>query len=57
MAIASKEARETRFWLRVLKASNVVNLDFDQELKAAEELVRILTAIVKTTGKDKPTQN
>jgi len=50
MSIARKEARETLYWLRLLKESEVVSgtklTDITQE---ADELVRILTAIVKTS--------
>jgi four helix bundle protein len=49
MCIAAKEARETRYWLRLLQASQLVERDYAQELAAAEEIVRILTSIVKTT--------
>jgi four helix bundle protein len=48
MSIASKEARETRYWLRLLKYSEMTNLNVDADLKAIIELVRLLTAIVKT---------
>ena len=48
MSIALKEARETRYWLRLLQQSQLVSLDFSAQLDSAEELVRILTAIVKT---------
>ena len=51
MAIASKEARETRYWLRLLCDGKLVNLDLVYELNAVDELVRILTAIVKTSSK------
>ena len=50
MAIASKEARETRFWLRLLRESELVQLDVMDELNSVSELIRILTSIVKTTG-------
>jgi four helix bundle protein len=50
MTIASKEARETRYWLRLLQASRLTPVSVDAELASVEELVRILTAIVKTTG-------
>jgi four helix bundle protein len=50
MTIASKEARETAYWLRLLDASDLVEgLEVQAELKLADELVRLLTAIVKTT--------
>jgi four helix bundle protein len=50
MAIARKEARETLYWLKLLKASEIIDAsklsDITQE---ADELVRILTSIVKTS--------
>jgi four helix bundle protein len=48
MSIASKEARETRYWLRLLKASKLVDLNYDEQLQKAEEIVKLLTSIVKT---------
>lgn len=48
MSIASKEARETLYWLKLLKASELVVLDFQPLIGDREELIRILTAIVKT---------
>lgn len=50
MAIASKEARETRYWLRLLKGSGIAGVDVDEELQGVEELIRIITAIVKTAS-------
>jgi len=49
MGIASREARETNYWLRLLRDSKTVPVTritplIDESL----ELVRILTAIVKT---------
>jgi four helix bundle protein len=49
MSVASKEARETQYWLRLLQASQIVNIDVSQQLNHVNELIRILT-IVKTTG-------
>lgn len=50
MSIASKEARETHYWLRLLDASRLVDLDFSSALRHADELVRMLTALVKSTA-------
>ena len=50
MAIASKEARETKYWLRLLRESELVDIDVTNELNSANEIIRILTSIVKTTG-------
>ena len=49
MSIASKEARETKYWLRLLKKSQLVDIDMTNQIDQADELVRILTSIVKTT--------
>jgi four helix bundle protein len=50
MAIASKEARESRYWLRLLSDSGIVkDYDFSELLSEIDEIVRILTKIVKTT--------
>lgn len=48
MAIASKEARETRYWLRLLNKSKLVEYDYKNYLNKIDELIRIITAIVKT---------
>jgi four helix bundle protein len=48
MSIASKEARETRYWLRLLKESKLVDLNYDEQLQNIDEIVRLLTSIVKT---------
>jgi four helix bundle protein len=51
MALASNEARETVYWLRLLSDSDLVpDLDVAAELTHAQELVRMLTSIVKTTA-------
>jgi four helix bundle protein len=46
MSIASKEARECRFWLRLLQDACLA--DTHRHLAACEELIRMLTSIVKT---------
>jgi four helix bundle protein len=53
MSIASKEARETRYWLRLLRDSQMVGVSYIEELlRESEELVSMLTAIVKTTDQN-----
>ena len=50
MCIASKEAREANYWLRLLTDAGILMEENDKELLAAsEELVKMLTSIVKTT--------
>jgi four helix bundle protein len=50
MSIASKEARETHYWLRLLRDSKIVS---NSRISALEdenlELIKVLTAIVKTS--------
>ena len=54
MGIASKEAKETHYWLRLIRDSQVLSHDQIQlRLKEAEELIRILTAIVKTAQRSR----
>ena len=49
MSISRKEARETLYWLRLLKAADIVEANkLDDITREADELVRILTSIVKT---------
>jgi len=57
MGISSKEARETRYWLRLIHASPHFKVDVKEQLKNVEELVRMLTSIVKTTQNKINTKN
>ncbi|GMR00595.1 MAG: four helix bundle protein [Zetaproteobacteria bacterium] len=51
MSIASKEARETNYWLRLLSQSGYLEhyQKKDELLGATESIVNIITKIVKTT--------
>lgn len=50
LSIASKEARETCYWLRLLRDSNTIaKNEADALLSEAESIVNILTSIVKST--------
>ena len=49
MAIASKEARETNYWLRLLIKSGVLSEKMcGSMLTESEEIIKLLTSIVKT---------
>ena len=51
MAIASKEARETHYWLRLLCAADYLSaqdVHVTTLLAQSEELIKLLTSIVKT---------
>ena len=57
MCIASKEAREAHYWLRLINDSGIIeNNKIKNLLEASEELVKILTSIVKT-GYTEKTKN
>ncbi|MEE4257126.1 MAG: four helix bundle protein [Bacteroidales bacterium] len=49
MSIASKEAREAYYWLRLLNDSKLVNIDFSSYLAEISSIINVLTKIVKTT--------
>ena len=54
MSISRKEARETLYWIKLLEATEVVTSDKIKGLKTeADEVVRILTSIVKTAQQRK----
>ena len=48
MAIASKEAREAKYWLTLLEKSKIVAIDCSTLSNEIDEIIRIITAIVKT---------
>ena|SRR3989344_2363513 len=47
--IALKEARETRYWLKLLRESAITQVDLLSYLEDIEGLINILTKITKTT--------
>lgn len=49
MTISSKEARETLYWLKLIQMSNLSKIDVEKYITSVDEIVRILTSIVKTT--------
>jgi four helix bundle protein len=51
MSIASKEARETRYWLKLLDKSQIVTINYQLCLQEVESIINILTKIVKTSSK------
>ena len=50
MSIASKEARETKYWIRLLEQSKLVETDYSSALINIDHILNILTKIVKTTS-------
>lgn len=54
MSIASKEARETSYWLRLLRDSNILDeTDVTLLLAESDAIIKILTSIVKTTAQQR----
>jgi four helix bundle protein len=49
MGIAEKEARESRYWFRIVKATLVDDAEVDALIQEADELVRILATIIQKT--------
>src|SRR5512145_1118147 len=50
MSIALKEARETHYWLRVIRDSGLANgREMEAHIPACQELVKILSSITLTT--------
>lgn len=56
MSIASKEARETKYWLSLLKMSKLVDTDIDDCLSEVNSIINILTKIVKTSQQNIETE-
>ncbi|GAB2527980.1 four helix bundle protein [Rufibacter soli] len=53
LTIALKEARETSYWLRLLKDSEIISVSsFDSVHKECEELIKILKSIILTSKKN-----
>jgi four helix bundle protein len=49
MSIASKEARESNYWLRLLRDSKTIGtIEVETLLNESESIINMLTAIVKT---------
>jgi four helix bundle protein len=49
LSIASKEARETRYWLRLLDKSELVDINVSSNLEQIQHIINILTKIIKTS--------
>lgn len=49
LCIASKEARETKYWLMLLNESKLINIDYDAIIQSSNHIINILTKIIKTS--------
>jgi len=52
LSIANKEARETKYWLKLYQSSNLVQIEVDSYLKEIESIINILTKIIKTSSEN-----
>ncbi len=58
LQIAYKEARESKFWLRLFKDSDILEQPLADSLIAdAEEIIKILVSILKTTKENNTRRN
>lgn len=48
LIIAHKEARETKYWLRLLESGKFINENLDKYIDKINELIALLTSIIKT---------
>jgi len=49
LTIAFKEAKETNYWLRLLRDSGLAGSNLSSHLQDSDELIRILNAITRKT--------
>ena len=49
LSIASKEARETKYWLKLLNKSELTKISVDDHLIEIEHIINIITKIIKTS--------
>ncbi len=52
MTIASKEARETKYWIELIQYGKFLDIDFTEYINDINEIIRLLTAIIKSLSKD-----
>ncbi len=53
LSIASKEARETKYWLRLLNKSELTQIKVDSYLIEIEHIINIIIKIIKTSKEAK----
>jgi four helix bundle protein len=54
MTIASKEARESKYWLELVKDSKLISYNIDGLINLNDEIIKILNSIILTSqGKPK----
>jgi four helix bundle protein len=56
LSIASKEARETLYWLNLIKSNDFDTQKCEALISETEEIIKILTSSVKTAQKNEKTK-
>ncbi len=52
MAISSKEARETNYWLRLIRDTHLLkDINLTNLINESEEIIKIISSIIKTSQK------
>jgi four helix bundle protein len=49
ISIANKEARETKYWLRLLDKSELTKIEVQEYITEIEHIINIITKIIKTS--------
>lgn len=52
MSIALKEAQETNYWLLLFQESKLVDFNYSHYITLSEEIIKMLTSIIKTSKKN-----
>jgi four helix bundle protein len=50
MSISAKEARETRYWLKLIDETHITKIDVKSSLVEINEIINILTKIIKSSS-------
>lgn len=53
LSIANKEARETKYWLRLMDKSELTQIEVKDYLIEIEHIINIITKIIKTSKESK----
>ena len=51
LVIARKEAKETRYWLKLLNGLNIKGLDLNDDIEEVQEIIKVLSSIIINTEK------
>jgi four helix bundle protein len=54
LSVAAKEARETKYWLRLTQNSKKIEINCEEAIVINEEVIKLLTTSIKTAQKSLP---